>query len=83
VSYEVWGEPDDGLELPEDWWDGDSVQQLRDLLRYVDMPDPPRAGSKSDAALILLDHLLTPPRATEKYEDPHVLWAKTLMKDLY
>ncbi|CAE6839517.1 hypothetical protein [Paraburkholderia nemoris] len=30
MSYEVWGEPDDGPELPEGWLDEDGAQDLRD-----------------------------------------------------
>jgi len=30
VSYEVWGEPDDGPELPDGWLDEDGAQDLRD-----------------------------------------------------
>lgn len=30
MSYEVWGEPDDGPELPDGWLDEDGAQELRD-----------------------------------------------------
>lgn len=72
-------EPDDGPELPEGWMSEDDVAELQALLKYIDYPDPfPRPGNKSDAALILLDHLLNPPLAAAPV-DPHVVWAKTLL----
>ncbi len=80
MSYEAWGEPDDVPDLPEGAIDPEEAEQLRDLFKHVDMPDP-RPGNTSDAALIMIDHLLHhvehyPP----KPEDPTVTWAKALLK---
>jgi hypothetical protein len=32
MSYEVWGEPDDGPELPEGWLNEEDAQELRDRI---------------------------------------------------
>lgn len=32
MSYEVWGEPDDGPELPEGWWDEDDVAGVQEAV---------------------------------------------------
>jgi hypothetical protein len=36
MSYEVWGEPDDGPELPEGWLDEDAAQDLRDRIKELE-----------------------------------------------
>jgi hypothetical protein len=36
VSYEAWGEPDDGPELPEGWLDEDAAQELRDRITELE-----------------------------------------------
>ena len=79
MSYEAWGEPDDSPDLPEGCLDPDEAERLRDLFRYVSIPDP-QPGDVSTAALIMIDHLLHhvetyPP----KPEEPHVTWARVLL----
>jgi len=32
MSYEVWGEPEEGPELPAGWWDEDQVESVRDAV---------------------------------------------------
>jgi len=36
MSYEVWGEPDDGPELPEGWLNEDDAQELRDRITELE-----------------------------------------------
>jgi len=36
MSYEAWGEPDDGPDLPEGWMDEDDASEALELLRAVD-----------------------------------------------
>lgn len=74
-----WYEPDDPPELPEGLIDEDCVEQIRALLKHVEFETRP--GSKHDAALVLIDHIINPPSASA-VEDPTITWAKTLMKDL-
>lgn len=92
MSYEAWGEPDDddlGERAGEaGYLDPDTVDQLRKLLNQVEMQTRP--GNKSDAALVMIEHLLNPPQAIyfveggikEPIEDPNVTWAKILLKDV-
>jgi len=72
-------EPDDPPELPDGCLDVDTVEQLQDLLKHVDISTRP--GNRSDAALVLIDNLINPPRH-DAAEDPAVTWAKTLLKDI-
>jgi hypothetical protein len=82
VSWEAWGTPEDDVELPEGAISEDVVEKIRTLLEYIDYPEIfPRPGNKSDAALILIEQEINPPRVG-KVEDPMVTWAKTLMKDV-
>lgn len=72
---------DDGYRRPEDllddgWLDEDTVNELRDLLKHVEWEPTP--GSKSNAALVLIDHILNPPKADAPV-DPSVTWAKLLL----
>lgn len=83
MSYEVWGEPDDSDDLYSRISDAgglvpEEVDDLRTLLQHVEFAPCP--GSKSDAALILIDRMLNPPRY-DAPEDPHVTWARHLLKD--
>lgn len=32
MSWEAWGDPPDGPELPEGWWDEDQVSAMRDAV---------------------------------------------------
>jgi hypothetical protein len=82
VSYEVWGEPDDPPELPDGCIDPDDADDIRALFQHINIPDP-SPGDRSTAALILIDHILhyvptTPP----KPEDPSLIWARALMRDV-
>jgi hypothetical protein len=36
MSYEAWGEPDDGPELPDGWLNEDDAAEALELLRAVD-----------------------------------------------
>lgn len=76
-------EPDDAPELPDGWMCEEDVDELRDLLKHYEFPDPfPRPGNRNDAILVLLDHKLNPPTAGDLPEDPTVTWAKRLLKDV-
>jgi hypothetical protein len=92
-------EPDDDgyrtdeQRLEDGWISEDVVEEIRALLKLVDYPDPfPRPGSRSDAAMILIEQHINPPKvirdvSTGAYrpampEDPHVTWAKHLLKDV-
>lgn len=83
MSYEAWGEPDDdnlGERASEAGYiDPDTADTLRELMKHVSWGNTP--GDRSAAALTMIDHLLNPPRAGQP-DDPHVLWAKTLLKDI-
>lgn len=82
MSYEAWGEPEDPPDLPDGCIDPEEAATLRDLFKHVDLPEP-RPGNKSDAALIMIDHILYHvPTFPPKPEDPSVMWARTLLKDL-
>lgn len=35
MSYEVWGEPDDGPELPDGWWDDDQVGGVVEAIKAL------------------------------------------------
>lgn len=35
VSYEVWGEPEDPPELPDGWWDEDTVCRVQDAVKAL------------------------------------------------
>lgn len=35
MSWEAWGEPDDGPELPEGWWDEDDVAGVQDAVKAL------------------------------------------------
>lgn len=75
-----WLEPDDPIELPEGCISEDVVEEIRELLKHVEYSDPfPRPGNRSDAAMILIDQHINPPRVGA-VEDPNVTWAKLLMK---
>lgn len=86
MSLEAWGDgPDEETwaERAEEagWMDPDEVARLQALTRCVEYhPDAPRAGNKGDAALVLLDMLLSP---AAKVEDPHVTWAKRFFPELF
>lgn len=72
-------EPDDPPELPEGCISEDVVEEIRELLKYVNFDTRP--GNKSDAALILINEHINPPKVGA-VEDPHVTWAKHLLKDI-
>jgi hypothetical protein len=59
MSYEVWDEPDDGPDLPEEWLDEDDAQELRDRITELEAqiaaqpaadnaPQAPSAGSVAE-----------------------------------
>lgn len=89
-------EPDDDGSVFEaaydaGFWSPDDIDELRALLKHYEYPDPfPRPGNRNDAILVLLDHKLNPKHAVysvpngvvEPPEDPHVTWAKILLKDV-
>lgn len=93
-------EPDDDYRTPEQmldagWISEDVVERIRELLKQIEYPDPfPRPGSRSDAAMILIEQEINPPswvqqpgasvgiRMGPPPEDPNVTWAKHLLKDL-
>lgn len=35
MSYEVWGEPEDPPELPDGWWDEDTVGRVQDAVKAL------------------------------------------------
>jgi len=35
MSYEAWGEPDDGPELPDNWWDEDQTAGVQEAVRAL------------------------------------------------
>jgi hypothetical protein len=35
MSYEVWGEPEDPPELPDEWWDEDTVATLQECVKAI------------------------------------------------
>ena len=35
VSYEAWGEPEDPPELPDGWWDEDTVCRVQDAVKAL------------------------------------------------
>lgn len=79
MSYEAWGDDGDFETdhlIDAGWWIPDDVQELRDLLKFVDLSEP-RPGNRSDAALILINAKLNDVPDT----DPHVVWAQILLKD--
>lgn len=78
MSYEVWGEPDDYPELPEGCISEDVVEEIRELLKHVEFHTRP--GNRSDAALVLIEQHINPPKVGAP-EDPSVTWAKHLLKD--
>lgn len=92
---------DDGYRRVEDlledgWISEDVVEEIRALLALVEYPeDFPRPGSRSDAAMVLIDQHINPPKVIKEWvqgggyrylpaapEDPHVTWAKHLLKDV-
>ena len=78
-----WYEPDDPPELPDGWLSDDEVEEIRALLKHVELQHRP--GNRSDAALILIDQIINPPRVGapgDPPEDPVVTWAKILLKDV-
>lgn len=74
-----WYEPDDPIELPEGCISEDVVEEIRALLKHVEIETRP--GNRSDAALILIEQHINPPRY-DAPEDPTVTWAKALLKDV-
>jgi hypothetical protein len=78
---------DDGYRKVEDllddgWISEDVVEEIRTLLKLVEYPETfPRPGSRSDAAMILIDLAINPAKVGA-IEDPHVTWAKHLLKDV-
>lgn len=83
------GPDDDGSEhfIDAGWWTPDDVDELRDLLKMLDLTKP-TPGSKTDAVLILMNDKINPPDFVTDvstglkhtpYEDPHVTWARKLL----
>lgn len=35
MSYEAWGEPEEGPQLPEGWWDEDQVQEAQERIESL------------------------------------------------
>lgn len=35
MSWEVWGEPDEGPELPDGWWDDDQVSDVQEAVKAL------------------------------------------------
>lgn len=35
MSWEAWGEPDEGPELPEGWWDEDQVEAVQEAVKAL------------------------------------------------
>lgn len=74
------------------WISEDVVEEIRELFKHVEYPESfPRPGSRSDAALVLIEQHINPPGmilnvATGErrpvLEHPHVTWAKQLLKDV-
>lgn len=73
---------DDGYRKPEDlledgWLEGDTADEIRRLLRLVEFGPVP--GSKSNAALVMIDYHLRTKDVDEN--DPTLVWARQLLKD--
>jgi hypothetical protein len=49
MSYEVWGEPDDGPELPEGWLSEEDAQELRDRITALEAQLAARATAEQSA----------------------------------
>lgn len=59
------------------WWDPDDVANLKELFAHLELADPfPRVGSKNDAALVLIEALITPPADPN---DPTLVWARRIL----
>lgn len=63
--------------LESGWLTPDTADTLRTLLKFVDMDVRP--GNKSDAALVLIEYELSTYARDEN--DPHLVWARHLMKE--
>lgn len=62
------------------WWTPDDIDELRDIIKLVDITKP-SPGDRAMAALILLNYRLSNV-ATDPVtpEDLHVTWARRLLK---
>ena len=47
MSYEVWGEPDDGPDLPDGWWDEDQVAGVQEATKAL-CDEPLYGGGKKE-----------------------------------
>ncbi len=67
----------DEQRLEAGWLTSETADTLRRLLNFVDMDVRP--GNKSDAALILIEYELRTKDVDEN--DPHLVWARHLLKE--
>lgn len=47
MSYEVWGEPDDGPELPDGWWNEDDVLGVQEAVTSL-LKEPVYEGGEKE-----------------------------------
>lgn len=82
MSFEAWGDDGDfdtDHLIDAGWWTPDQIDELKELVGWIEFPDQPRPGSTHDAALLMVDYLVHGSRGDPN--DPHIVWAKRLLAE--
>jgi len=83
MSYEAWGEPEEGPELPDGWWNEDDVQQVKDCISDLNKETLYEKGRKDNGISVRFlarITLLQGAAGLLEYDDPMLLEARSMFE---